>query len=96
MHRAKAGLHFRQAGKNSTLIVAAIPPGLRYAPVRIHSGGQCQTRKKEKKQILLELFLIIYFSIVNAHFMFAVLFSSIFFRFNQLLFSLIDNCSFIS
>lgn len=46
VHRARADLHFRQAGKNSTLIAAAIPPGPRYAPVRRRSDGRCQTGKK--------------------------------------------------
>lgn len=53
MRRATAGLHFRQAGKNSTLIAAAIPPGLRCAPVHIHSGGRCQTRKEEGDSFII-------------------------------------------
>jgi len=48
VRRAKAGLHFQQARKNSTLIAAVIPLGLRYAPVRRHSGGRCQTEKKKE------------------------------------------------
>jgi len=52
VRRATAGLHFRQAGKNSTLIAAAIPLGLRYAPVHIHSGGRCRTRTEEGDNLL--------------------------------------------
>lgn len=48
VRRATADLHFRLAGKNSTLIAAAIPPGLRYAPVRRHSGGRYRTEKQKE------------------------------------------------
>lgn len=49
-HRATADSRFRQVGRNSTLIAAAIPPDPRCAPVRRRSDGRCQTKKNTEER----------------------------------------------
>lgn len=49
VRRATVGSHFQRAGRSSTLIAAAVPPGLRCAPIRRHSDERCQTGRKEER-----------------------------------------------